>query len=282
VDDRGNRRTQHFSYSLGFVPPFNPPYCNRDESAFACPAVEGYRKAFMDACRELHALGFSSVCYDQLFADRLCYGDHGHAPQALAGALYDLVRDVHREGQKIDPEASLSGEFFNDVSQTFQHYNWDWVSGTEPLDEYEAFRFAFPRYRMGLLVDRSKRWLLEGFCRGLMVNFLPDGAEGLIGRDAAFSELAKKLAAARKTYSRFFEGDYFGTQDVAGAPGVISSLYHAGKEWLLIVANVSDKPVGVENHVREPAKKPAPRSTLRSFGFMFFIWRDGAEDWVVL
>ena len=46
ADEHGNRRTQAWSYSLNFVPPFNPPYCNRDESAFVCPGSADYRSAF--------------------------------------------------------------------------------------------------------------------------------------------------------------------------------------------------------------------------------------------
>lgn len=283
VDERGNRRTQHYSYSLDFVPPFNPPYCNRDESAFVCPAAAGYREAMLNTCRELHALGFSSISYDQLFADRLCYGPHGHQPQSVLAPLYDLVRQVYAEGKSVDADASLSGEFFNDVSQTFQHYNWDWITGTSPLYEQEPFRYVFPRFRLGLLVDRGRRWLLEGFCRGMLVNFLPDNGEGLIGDDAAFSDLTKRLAAARKTYARFFEeGDYFGTEGVPHADGLISSLYRHDSQWLLILANVSDKGAHAAPHRALVSTAPAPATHFPPYSFTVFLWRDGAEQWVTV
>ena len=101
----------------------------------------------------MQKLGFSSVCYDQLFADRLCYSaEHGHKPQDLLLPLYDLAKQALRDGQTIDPEATFSGEFFNDISQTFQHYNWDWITGDTSLDQLEPFRYVFPRFRLGILV----------------------------------------------------------------------------------------------------------------------------------
>src|SRR5206468_2456646 len=106
-----------FEAYFEFPMKLNPKLGTADELK---AALAECREAFLTACRELHRLGFSSVSYDQLFADRLCYGDHGHAPQEVLAPLYDLVRQVHREGQAVDPDASLSGEFFNDVSQTFQ------------------------------------------------------------------------------------------------------------------------------------------------------------------
>jgi hypothetical protein len=283
TDERGNRRTQAWTYSLDFVPPFNPLYCNRDESAFVCPGSAEYRQAFLGACRQLHELGFSSVCYDQLFADRLCYSTgHRHKPQDLMAPLYAMVKAALADGRRIDPDATCSGEFFNDVSQTFQHYNWDWITGTSSLHDLEPFRLVFPRYRLGLLVDRSPRWLLEAFVRGLMINFLPDGGEGLIGADPQFSELARRCADARRRFARFFEeGEYLGTHGFPG-PDQIMSLYQLGDEWLLIVANVSELQAQTEPGKVAPVALTLPGTLLAPYDFRTFHWRNGQEGWTTI
>ena len=275
TDEHGNRRTQAWSYSKDFVPVFNPPYCNRDESAFVCPATEGYQQAFQAAWGELRKIGFSSICFDQLFADRLCYADHDHRPQELLAPLYAMMRRAHQDGRAVDTEATLSGEFFNDVSQTFQHYNWDWITGANGLDDLEPFRMAFPRYRLGLLVDRSRRWLLEGFTRGLMLNFLPDGGEGLIEADAEFSELAKRLATARHDFARFFEeGDYHGAMHLQGL-GELAGLYQHGPEWMLIVANVTEREIELQARPLVRCSGEMPAGLLAPFDFRIVHWRDG-------
>jgi hypothetical protein len=279
TDERGNRRTQAWTYSLDFVPPFNPLYCNRDESAFVCPGSAEYRQAFLAACGTLREFGFTSICYDQLFADRLCYvAEHRHKPQDLIAPLYGMVRQAHADGQQVDPDATCSGEFFNDVSQTFQHYNWDWITGVNSLHDLEPFRLMFPRYRLGLLVDRSLRWLLEGFVRGLLVNFLPEGGEGLIGSDPAFSELARLCAVARRRYARFFEeGEYLGTHGFPG-PAEIISLYRHGDEWLLILANVSEDQTMIESKKLVPVALTVPATLLAPYDFRIIHWRTGEED----
>jgi len=283
TDEHGNRRTQAWSYSLDFIPPFNPPYCNRDESAFVCPAQADYRKAFLAACADLQKLGFSSICFDQLFADRLCYASqHGHKPQDLLMPMYEMAKQALRDGQTIDPDATFSGEFFNDVSQTFQHYNWDWITGTNSLDELEPFRFVFPHFRLGILVDRGRRWLLEAFVRGLFINFLPDGGEGLIATDPDFSALARQLAEARQTYARFFEeGDYLGTRHSTGDPE-IGGLYRHGEEWLLIVANVSERDIQLPSRSVVPIAMVTPAAMLPPFEFRIFHWRAGQEQWITV
>ncbi len=273
TDEHGNRRTQAWSYSQDFIPTFNPPYCNRDESAFICPATSGYHHAFQSACAALRRMGFSSVCFDQFFADRLCYAkDHPHRPQELLMPLYAMAKQVLLEGQKIDPDASFSGEFYNDVSQTFQHYNWDWITGANSLDDLEPFRFVFPHFRLGLLVDRSKRWLLEGFTRGLFSNFLPEGGEGLIDTDSEFSALAKRLAEARRRYARFFEeGEYLGTNRVPGQPE-IAGLYRYDNEWLLIVANTSEREVSIDPRSLHRVSAEIEGTLLPPYEFRIFIW----------
>jgi hypothetical protein len=281
-DDGGNRRTQSYSYSLGFVPPFNPAYWNRQQSAFVCPTVAAYRQAFLSACQELNQLGFSSISFDQLFVANSCYvKEHGHKPQELLGPLYEMVQSAHRQGQAIDSDASLSGEFFNDISQTFQHYHWDWINGSAGLDQLEAFRFIFPRFRLSLLVDRGKRWLLEGFARGFLLNFLPDGAEGLIRGDKEFSELVKKLAIARKTYSRFFEeGEYLGSRPVPKVNQGLSSAYRHGDQWLLILTNLTDKDAQVGGAVHAVAGSPIIGTTVvPPSSVMFFLWQSGDAEW---
>jgi hypothetical protein len=284
TDEHGNRRTQSWSYSLDFVPPFNPLYCNRDESAFACPAAAGYQEAFIAACRELQRLGFSSICYDQLFADRLCYAEgHRHKPQALLEPLYATMKRVLAEGRAIDPEATFSGEFFNDISQTFQHYNWDWLSGANSLADLEPFRRVFPRYRLGLLVDRSKRWLLEGFVRGLFIHFLPDGGEGLIATDANFAALAQRLADARQRFASFFEqGEYFGTQNVGDSGSELASLYRDGQDWMLIVANIAEQKAHIESHKLIPVAAASPPALLAPYDFRIYLWRQGQEQWTTI
>lgn len=275
TDEHGNRRTQAWSYSLNFVPTFNPPYCNRDESAFICPATPEYQHAFRTGCAALHELGFSSICFDQLFADRLCYAKgHHHRPQDLLMPLYALGRQVLRDGQKIDPQASFSGEFYNDVSQTFQHYNWDWITGSNSLDDLEPFRFVFPHFRLGLLVDRSRRWLLEGFTRGLFLNFLPEGGEGLIDADAEFSNLVLRLAEARRRFSRFFEeGEYLGTNRVPGGQE-IAALYRNETEWLLIVANPTEREVRIEPRAYHRVLSEKDFMLVPPYEFRLFHWTD--------
>ena len=275
TDEHGNRRNQAWSYSLNFVPTFNPPYCNRDESAFICPATTGYQQAFAEGCAALHRLGFSSICFDQLFADRLCYAaNHHHRPQELLKPLYALSKQILHAGQLIDPHASFSGEFYNDVSQTFQHYNWDWITGANPLNDLEPFRYVFPHFRLGLLVDRSRRWLLEGFTRGLFLNFLPEGGEGLIDGDAEFSDLVKRLADARKRFSRFFEhGDYLGTNHIQGGQE-IAALYRNETEWLLIVANPTDREINIEPHSYKQFISEPEFTLLPPYEFRLFLWTD--------
>jgi hypothetical protein len=276
TDEHGNRRTQAWSYSLDFVPVFNPPYCNRDESAFACPAAGGFRDAFRSACAALHQSGFSSICFDQLFADRLCYArSHRHHPAELLGPLYGVMKEVLAHGQRVDPDATLSGEFFNDVSQTFQHYNWDWITGANPLQDLEPFRLAFPRYRLGLLVDRSRRWLLEGFARGLFLNFLPEGGEGLIDTDREFSDLTRELAGYRHTYARFFEeGEYLGTvRPAASAP--LASLYRYNDELLLIVVNTANDEAEIESGSMLHTAMYEAAIPLPAYGYHLFHWRIG-------
>lgn len=279
ADERGNRRTQAWSYSLDFVPPFNPPYCNRDESAFICPASADYQRAFRAGCQALFKLGFSSVCFDQLFSDRLCYAQsHGHKPQDLLAPLYQMARQVLHDGRAVDPDATFSGEFYNDISQTFQHYNWDWITGANSLDDLEPFRLVFPRFRLGLLVDRGKRWLLEGFTRGLFINFLPDGGEGLIDTDIAFSDLAKRLADARRRFARFFEeGEYHGATRLSNT-AELASLYQSGDEWLLIVANPSEREIHLESRTLDRVSFEMPATLLPPFDFRIFHWRAGNED----
>lgn len=282
TDEHGNRRTQAWSYSLNFVPPFNPPYCNRDESAFVCPGSTDYRRALRAGCRALHRLGIHSISFDQLFADRLCYAAHGHKPQELLAPLYEVAQEILRDGRTMDPESTFSGEFFNDVSQTFQHYNWDWITGANSLDDLEPFRHVFPRYRLGLLVDRSRRWLLEGFVRGLFINFLPDGGEGLIAKDAEFSVLAKRLADVRRQFARFFEeGDYHGTLRVPGQPA-LAGLYRGAGEWLLIEVNPSEGPIESVPGEFWRAGLHVPAGLLAPFDFRAFHWRDGTEDSTVI
>src|SRR5438067_5904628 len=143
-----------------------------------------------------------------------------------------MLRAAHAEGRGVDGDATLSGEMFSDVSQTFQHYNWDWAGGVTTPAEFEVFRHVFPRYRAGFLVDRSKHWLIEALVRGMMINFLPDGGEGLIERDEQFSALVKILARYRLQYARFFEeGEYLGSGPIRGTFPV-AALYRHEEEYL--------------------------------------------------
>ena len=188
--------------------------------------------------------------------------------------LYALGRQVLRDGQKIDPQASFSGEFYNDVSQTFQHYNWDWITGSNSLGDLEPFRFVFPHFRLGLLVDRSRRWLLEGFTRGLFLNFLPEGGEGLIDADAEFSNLVLRLAEARRRFSRFFEeGDYLGTNRVPGGQE-IAALYRNETEWLLIVANPTEREVRIEPRAYHRVLSEKDFMLVPPYEFRLFHWTD--------
>ena len=281
-------RTQAWSYSLDFVPTFNPLYCNRDQSAFVCTGSADYQKALLDAAGQLREWGICSICYDQLFAERLCYNPaHQHRPDNLIEPLYTVAKLIQKQSRQMNPDATFSGEFFNDVSQTFQNYNWDWISGTGSLDDLEPFRITFPKYRLGLLVDRSKRWLLEGFARGLFLNFIPDSAEGLIDLDDDFSKLTKRLAEDRKEYAAFFEdGQYLGTQHVAHGPELVS-LYVLGDDWMMIVANPTVEKIQVPHQelirVGYPATSQAAHGELvQAHDYRIFTWRKDAKPTIVV
>ncbi len=238
-DVQGNKRYQFYTYSLDFVPPFNPPYYNSGVSSFICPASKGWQKAFLGSCRELHRWGFSSICFDQLFARGLCYNkEHNHKPQQTGRAFYDILQKAIKDGRRVDPEATFSGEYFTEITQAFQHYNWDWNGGAERVPEdFAPFRHVFPQFRVGFLVDRSLRWLLEAFTHGLYINFFPEGGEGLIGTDKAFSLKVRQLTRLRGEFRRFLEsGEYFGSTPVEGQ-FPCACLYRSGLELLLIVTN---------------------------------------------
>jgi hypothetical protein len=253
-DSEGRKRSQFFTYSPDFVPWFNPPYYNFSESAFICPASKGWQKAFLEDCRELNRLGFSSICFDQILAYQLCYNkSHTHKPQETARYLYQTLKKVTEEGKKIDPETTFSGELFTDITQQFQHYSWEWHYGwigyygfvAKPAD-FAAFRYVFPRFRVTFLVDRSLRWLHEAFTYGLWINFFPRGGAGYIGEDKEFSREVKRLAGLRKKFSRFFElGDYLG-QEVLRGNFDTACAFHYQSEGLIITANPEKKKRAVE------------------------------------
>lgn len=255
-DSEGRKRYQSYTYSPDFVPWFNPPYYNFNESAFICPASKGWQKAFLESCRDLRHLGFSSICFDQIFSHRLCYNkSHNHKPQKLARYLYQVLREVSEEGRKIDPEATFSGEYFTDITQQFQHYSWDWVGGVKAAD-FAPFRYVFPRFRMTFLVDRSLRWLHEGFTHGLWLNFFPRDGEGYIGEDKNFSKEVQRLAKLRRNFSHFFEsGDYLG-EEVLKGNFEIACAYRWRSEGLIIVTNPKKKETPVE--IKFPIKELFP------------------------
>ncbi len=253
-DSQGKKHSQFFTYSHDFVPRFNPLYYDLWESAFICPASKGWQKAFLEDCRELNRLGFSSICFDQILAWHLCYNkSHTHKPQETARYLHQTLQKANEEGKKIDPAATFSGELVSDIQQQFQHYSWewqyDWISGygivVKPAD-FAAFRYVFPRFRVTWLVDRSLRWLHQAFTYGLWINFFPRGGAGYIGEDKEFSREVKRLAGLRKEFSRFFEsGDYLG-QEVLMGNFDTACAFRYQSEGLIIAANPEKKKRAVE------------------------------------
>ncbi len=235
----GRKHCESHTHSPDFVPYFNPLYFEFATMAYICPASKGWQKAFRSELQEVNRLGFASVCFDQLISWRLCYNKaHTHRPQETPRYLYEIVKEAVEKGKKIDPEATFSGESFSDISQQFQHYNWDWVSGLKhrPAD-FAAFRYVFPRFRVAFLVDRSLRWLHEAFVHGLWINFFPRHGAGYIGENKDFSREVQRLARLKKEFSRFFEqGDYLG-RDVLKGDIEIACAYRYKSEVLIIAAN---------------------------------------------
>jgi len=216
-DRLGHKRFQSWSYHPDFVPPFNPPYYDSFVSAMTCPASVGWGQAYLEGARQLAGWGFSSHGFDQTYVNALCYNpEHTHRPQETGRAFLRVLQEGIAIGRSVNPAGTFSGEFFGDLLQTFQQYTWDWF--TMDPEVAAPFRFAFPRYRVGFLVDRSSRWLLEAFTHGMYLNFYPDGGEGMIGSDASFSAQVQTLARLRKEFARFFErGEYYGSTPIAWA-----------------------------------------------------------------
>jgi hypothetical protein len=93
--------------------------------------------------------------------------------------------------------------------------------------------------------------------------------------------LVKKLAAARKTYSRFFEdGEYFGSKPVSHVQRGLSSLYRHGDQWMLILTNLAEKPVLVSGAGQPVTGGPAVgMHILPPSSVAFFLWRTGEAEW---
>lgn len=244
-DRLGHRRYQSWSYHPDFIPPFNPPFYDSFVSAMVCPASRGWGEAYLQGAGQLAKWGFSSVGFDQIYVNAPCYNEaHDHKPQETAAGFHRVLREGIEIGRQVDPDGTFSGEFFGDIAQTFQQYTWDWF--TQDPEVAAPYRFVFPGYRIGFLVDRSLRWLLEGFTHGFYLNFYPNGGTGQIADVAQFSDTVKQLASLRRTFSRFFEdGQYFGSTPVQGKFGA-AALYRSRDEFLLILANPHAEPAPVD------------------------------------
>ncbi len=258
----GRKHCESHTHSPDFVPYFNPLYFEFATMAYICPASQGWQKAFRGELQEVNRLGFSSICFDQLISWRLCYNKtHTHRPQETPRYLYQIVKEAVEKGKKIDPEATFSGESFSDISQQFQHYNWDWVSGLQhrPAD-FAAFRYVFPRFRVAFLVDGSLRWLHEAFVHGLWINFFPRHGAGYIGENKDFSREVQRLAHLKKEFSRFFElGDYLGREVLKGDIE-IACAYRYRSELLIIAANSEKEKSTVQ--IEFPLKEILPSDSV--------------------
>lgn len=271
-DAQGYPRLQSWSYHPDFVPVFNPPFSDSYVSAMVCGASAGWREAYLAGAAQLADWGFGSAGFDQTFVISCCFNKaHDHKPQQTGGAFHATLQEGIEIGRRADPDGTFSGEFFGDVLQTYQQYTWDWF--TMNPEVAAPFRFVFPRYRIGFLVDRSLRWLIEGFTHGMFLNFFPEGGHGMIGTDEVFSRHVQALAVLRRQYAPFFErGEYYGSAPVVwagtGRPAgdssglsvgalydgadrpdatsfkaPVAALYAHGDELLLIVANPHAEPV---------------------------------------
>jgi hypothetical protein len=238
------RVSQNWTYGLGFVPRFGPPFVGTHAMVQGSALSPGWRETGLREYAHLLDLGATSICFDQFGAwPAPDYNPtHDGRPNEEGEKLIEFGERARALIHAANPEGAFSGEHIADVKVPVLDYTWEWKNGFDMADA-APFRYVFPQVRLNANVNEHPRGALLAFMDDAFLNIMPGNMRSARLADCpALVAMLRQLAALRRRFLPYFTEGQYRYQEGLTATGCAARLYTHADGILVIAKNPTDAP----------------------------------------